>query len=90
MISPLAVRQHLLERMRDRRISIADLDKLRVWVESHPLVPDGNWYKDCGSFKIGGEGSYPKTFLVAGRCMGGPQDLSLRGDVISEYKPNPN
>jgi hypothetical protein len=22
--------------------------------------------------------------------MGGPQYLSLRGDVISEYKPNPN
>ncbi len=28
--------------------------------------------------------------LVVGRCMGGPQYLSLRGDVISRYKPNPN
>jgi hypothetical protein len=28
--------------------------------------------------------------LVVGRCMGGPQNLSLRGDVISEYKSNPN
>ncbi len=28
--------------------------------------------------------------LVVGRCMGGPQYLSLRGDVISEYKPNAN
>jgi len=67
MISPLAVRQHLLERMRDRRISIADLDKLRLWVESHPLVPEGKWYKDFGSFKICGQGSYPETFLIAGQ-----------------------
>jgi hypothetical protein len=56
---PPAVRQHL--------ISIADLDKLRLWVESHPLVPEGKWYKDFGSFKICGEGPYPKTFLIAGQ-----------------------
>ena len=56
-----------MERMRDRRISIADLDKLRIWVESRPLVPEGKWYKDFGSFKICGEGSYPKTFLIAGQ-----------------------
>jgi hypothetical protein len=28
--------------------------------------------------------------LVLGRCMGGPQYLSLHGGSISEYKPNPN
>ena len=28
--------------------------------------------------------------LVLGRCMGGPQYLSLRDDNITEYKPNPN
>jgi hypothetical protein len=28
--------------------------------------------------------------LVVGRCMGGPQYLSLRGHLISEYKPDPN
>ena len=64
---PPAVRQHLMERMRDRRISLADLDKLRIWVESHPLVPEGKWYKDFGSFKICGQGSYPKTFLLPGQ-----------------------
>jgi hypothetical protein len=68
---PLAVRQHLMERMRDRRISIADLDKLRIWVESHPLVPEGKWYKDFGSFKICGEGPLPKTFLIAGQSAEG-------------------
>jgi hypothetical protein len=33
---PPGIRQHLMDRMRDRRISIADLNKLRIWVESHP------------------------------------------------------
>ena len=64
---PPAVRQHLMERMRDRRIRVEDLNKLRIWVESYPLVPEGEWYKDFGSFKICGEGPYPKTFLVCGQ-----------------------
>jgi len=64
---PSGIRQHLIDRMRDRSISIADLDKLRLWVESRPLVPEGEWYKDFGSFKICGEGSYPKTFLLSGQ-----------------------
>jgi hypothetical protein len=64
---PPAIRQHLMDRMRDRHISIADLNKLRIWVESHPLVPEGGWYKDFGSFKICGEGPYPKTFLLSGQ-----------------------
>ena len=29
--------------------------------------PDGLWYKDFGSFKICGDGRYPKTFLLAGQ-----------------------
>ena len=64
---PPGIRQDLMDRMRDRSISIADLNKLRVWVESKPVVPEGEWYKDFGSFKICGEGSYPKTFLLAGQ-----------------------
>jgi hypothetical protein len=62
---PANVHQHLVERLRDRSISIADLNKLRLWIESQPEVPEGDWYKDFGSFKICGHGSYPKTFLLA-------------------------
>ena len=29
--------------------------------------PEGLWYKDFGSFKICGEGIYPKTFLLSGQ-----------------------
>src|SRR6267143_6645770 len=64
---PEGVRQHLIDRMRDRAISIADLNQLRVWIESKPEVPEGDWYKDFGSFKICGHGSYPKTFLPRGQ-----------------------
>jgi hypothetical protein len=52
-------------------ISIADLNQLRVWIESKPEVPEGEWYKDFGSFKICGHGSYPKTFLLRGQAAKG-------------------
>lgn len=68
---PPNVRQHLIDRMRDRAISIADLNQLRLWIESQPEVPEGNWYKDFGSFKICGEGELPKTFLLKGQAAKG-------------------
>ena len=68
---PVTVRQHLIERMRDRSIGITDLNQLRLWIESKPDVPDGDWYKDFGSFKICGRGSYPKTFLLRGQAAKG-------------------
>lgn len=68
---PEAIRQHLIERMRDRAISVSDLNQLRLWVETRPEVPIGDWYKDFGSFKICGSGSYPKTFLLRGQVAKG-------------------
>ena len=68
---PAAVRNHLIERMRDRNITLDDLNKLRLWIESGPEVPEGEWFKDFGSFKLCGEGKYPKTFLVPGQSASG-------------------
>ena len=68
---PQGVREHLIDRMRDRAISIADLNQLRLWVESKPEVPEGDWYKDFGSFKICGQGPFPKTFLLQGQAVKG-------------------
>ena len=68
---PPRVRQHLIDRMHDRAISIADLDKLRRWIESGPEVPETDWYKDFGSFKICGRGSYAKTILLRGQLAKG-------------------
>jgi hypothetical protein len=68
---PPNVRQHLVDRMRDRAITIDDLNQLRLWIESAPEVPEGDWYKDFGSFKICGEGKLPKTFLAKGQVAKG-------------------
>ncbi len=68
---PVGVRHHLIERMRDRSIALEDLNQLRLWVESKPEVPDGDWYKDFLSFKICGQGPFPKTFLLRGQSAKG-------------------
>jgi hypothetical protein len=68
---PANLRQHLIDRMRDRAIGIADLNQLRIWIDSQPEVPEGDWYKDFGSFKLCGNGSYPKTFLLLGQAAKG-------------------
>jgi len=62
---PPGVRRHLIERMHDRAIGVEDLDRLRLWIDSRPEVPSGDWFKDFGSFKICGHGTLPKTFLLA-------------------------
>jgi hypothetical protein len=70
---PIAVRDHLVERMHDRNISLDDLNQLRVWLEARPHVPEGRWFKDFGSFKLCGESKYPKTFLLAGQTATGEE-----------------
>jgi hypothetical protein len=56
--------QHLLERVDERRIPLADLRRLQAWVKMEPYAPEGDWYKDFGSFKLCGSGEYPKTVLI--------------------------
>jgi hypothetical protein len=68
---PAGVRHHLIDRMRDRKITIADLNQLRQWIDSSPEVPDGEWFKDFGSFKLCGRGSLPSTFLLSGQVAKG-------------------
>lgn len=70
---PSALRIHLIERMRERNISLDDLNRLRIWMESRPEVPVGRWYKDFGSFKLCGEGQLPKTFLLPGQVAEGEE-----------------
>lgn len=61
-----AVWSHLLQRVDDRRISLADLLKLQEWVRTAPYAPDGDWYKDFCSFVLCGTGQFPKTVLEKG------------------------
>jgi hypothetical protein len=62
---PPSLRQHLFDRVADRQITAEDLCKVRR--ESDPEAPDGPWYKGFGSFKLCGEGEFPKTFLLKGQ-----------------------
>ena len=68
---PCGLWQHLLERVQERKITLADLRRLQAWVRSEPWAPDGDWYKDFGSFKLCGEGRYPRTFLLRGQAAKG-------------------
>jgi hypothetical protein len=70
---PAALRDHLFERLRERKITAEDLYQLKLWRESDPEAPEGEWYKDFGSFKICGEGKFPKTFLLAGQPASGKE-----------------
>jgi hypothetical protein len=68
---PPALREHLFDRLIDRQITAEDLYQLKVWRESEPDAPEGEWYKDLGSFKICGEGKFPKPFLMKGQAARG-------------------
>jgi hypothetical protein len=70
---PADLRDHLFERARERQISTEDLYRLKLWRESNPEAPVGRWYKNFGSFKICGEGRYPKTFLLRGQAAIGKE-----------------
>ncbi|MEK7404777.1 MAG: hypothetical protein AAB225_06680 [Acidobacteriota bacterium] len=61
---PRGLWQHLLERVQQREITLADLSRLQEWVKSDPEAPDGDWYKDFGSFKLCGSGEYSPTVLT--------------------------
>ena len=43
---------YLRERAKERRISEEDLFALAEWKVSDTDVPEGDWYKDFGSFKL--------------------------------------
>ena len=70
---PPALRDHLFDRLRERRISAEDLYRLKLWRETEPEAPEGLWYKDFGTFKLCGEGRFPKTFLLAGQAAKGTE-----------------
>jgi hypothetical protein len=50
---------------------VEDLYQLKLWRQSEPEAPDGPWFEEFGSFKVRGEGKYPKTFLLRGRAARG-------------------
>ena len=75
---PVQLRQHLFERAKERQLSMEDLFALEEWRRHSPIVPDGHWYKDFGSFKLCGEGH-----RIIASIVGNERDLIIertRGD----------
>ena len=52
---------HLRERAKERKISMEDLFELAEWKAQDRDVPDGNWYKDFGTFNFCGTGRPPSA-----------------------------
>jgi hypothetical protein len=71
---PRPLWEHLLDRVAERQISLNDLGRLQDWAKTSPEAPDGDWYKDFGSFLLCGTGQFPKTVLSKGMKPFG-QDL---------------
>jgi len=70
---PPTIRRHLLDRAKERQISMQDIFALEEWRRSMPWAPVGVWWKDFGSFKLCGEGKFPKTFLLKGQAAFGEE-----------------
>jgi hypothetical protein len=49
----------------EREVSMEDLFELANWKSQDPHVPDGDWYKDFGTFKLCGKGRFESTFLIS-------------------------
>jgi hypothetical protein len=61
----------LRDRAKERQISEEDLFELAEWKMQDPDVPDGDSYKDFGTFKLSRTGKFPNTFLLAGQAARG-------------------
>jgi hypothetical protein len=64
---PPALFQHLLERIRERKISAEQLEVFARWLDTEPEVPEGQCYKRLSGMTVCGEGELVKTFLMPGQ-----------------------
>ena len=72
---PRPLYAHLLERVLQRQISGQQLALLIQWLDTHPDVPSGNWFRRFPGMIVCGEGELIKTFLVAGQIPTGEEIL---------------
>jgi hypothetical protein len=68
---PPALLNHLLDRMNERQISVAQLGLVADWLALNPEVPIEKWFKRFPGVTICGEGEFIKTFLLPGQAVQG-------------------
>jgi hypothetical protein len=66
---PAYIKQHLLQRFRDRRLTAGMAQELAAWLQARPVVPDlaespAGWHKKFSSFTVCGEGEFIKTLFT--------------------------
>jgi hypothetical protein len=61
---PRALFAHLLLRIQQRSIRAEALKSLAAWLDTHPEVPAGRWYKRFPTMTACGHGVLVKTFLT--------------------------
>ena len=70
---PPALMIHLLDRVRQREISIAQLEMFADWSAADPEVPAQKWFKRFPELIVCGEGALVKTFLRLGQLPDGEE-----------------
>ena len=65
---PPALFRHLLDRVRERSVSVSQLREFAFWLDGEPEVPGGPWYKKFPGMTVCGEGELVKTFLLPGQA----------------------
>ena len=68
---PEGVLRHLARRMRERKITADHLGPLVRWLDTHPVVPDGRWFKRFPGMILCGQGELPQPFLTPGQVLEG-------------------
>jgi hypothetical protein len=64
---------HLLDRIRSRKISADQLGLLAEWLDGIPETPAGRWFKKFSGMTVCGEGEFIKTFLLPGQLPEGEE-----------------
>ena len=70
---PRAVIEHLARRVRERQVSIEDLQSFAKWLDTNPTVPSGQWFKRFAKIIICGECELVKTVLEDGHTAVGSE-----------------
>jgi hypothetical protein len=86
---PATIKQHLLQRFRDRKFTLGMAQELAEWLQTRPVVPDltespAGWHKKFSSFTVCGEDEFLKTLFTI-YAPGIPR----RGSVdLDRWSPN--
>jgi hypothetical protein len=70
---PRPLYAHLLDRVQQRSISAQQLRLMVRWMDTHPEVPNGRWFKRFPELTVCGEGELIKTFLLPSQTPTGDE-----------------